>query len=609
MPQEKLRPSFTFDKERMEQLKVIVPEAFADGKINWETLHEALGDYLEDENPQAEHFGLFWPGKREARRLASIPSTGTLVPCVGEGINESSTNNIFVEGDNLEVLKLFQKSYAGRVKIIYIDPPYNTGGDFVYQDDFKEPIDRYLEKTGEIDEENNILTTNPRSNGRFHSNWLTMMYPRMILARTLLKEDGVIFISIDENELSNLWKICDEIFGEENFIANIVWKHTQQSKNDEPYFSRHFNTILVYRKSDSIKEFSFPRTEVDNKNYSNPDSDPKGDWRSGDVRSPNYRRTLCYEIETPSGNKISPPQNGWRWSKQEVIKKIESGEIIFNGDETKITRKIYLNNQKGRTPENVWAGEEFGTTRIANAEIKALFNDLTVFDTPKPTALIKRICQLFSTEKDYLVLDFFAGSCTTADSILSINNEDGGQRTFIMIQLPETTTEGSIARTAGYTNVAQIGKDRIRRVIKKLGKQNDKSIGFKVFKLDRSNFKAWQDYHGEDVKQLEMLFSGAETPLVEGWTSESLLTEVLLIQGFPLDSKIIQQTEFKKNKVQLIESDASAHRLFVCLDDRIHEETETALKVSSGDIFICLDSAMTDQAKMRLANICTLATI
>ncbi|HYV91509.1 MAG TPA: site-specific DNA-methyltransferase [Chitinophagales bacterium] len=368
MPHEKLRPQFTFDEERIAELKRIAPEVFADGKINWETLHEALGDHLEDESADAEHFGLFWAGKRDARRMAAQPSKGTLVPLRGNGVDEDSTRNIFIEGENLEVLKLLQKSYKGRVKMIYIDPPYNTGNDFVYEDDFKEPLEEYLRRTGQLDEEGKPLTTNTKADGRFHSKWLSMMYPRLRLARNLLREDGVIFINIDHNENANLRLLMNEVYGEENFLADVIWKHTQQSKNDERFFSRQYNNLFVYSKSEDIENLRFPRKDQDNKNYSNPDNDPKGLWRSGDVRSPSYRKTLCFKINTPSGKKISSPENGWRWSEAEVLKKIERSEIVFNKDETRIIRKIYLSDQEGRTPENVWIGDNYGTTRSANAE-------------------------------------------------------------------------------------------------------------------------------------------------------------------------------------------------------------------------------------------------
>lgn len=357
--------------------------------VDFDQLRQELSDHIVD-GPQ-ERYRLDWPGKREALAVTNAPVAKTLRPLIEESVNFDETRNLFIEGDNLDALKLLQENYLGLIKLIYIDPPYNTGNDFIYDDDFSQGSDVYLKKSNQVDSEGNRLVANTSANGRFHSDWLSLMYPRLKMARNLLSDDGAIFINIDDSELSNLKSICDEIFGEGNFIANVAWKHTQQSKNDEKYFARVYNSLLIYRKSDSLQKFRFPRTDADNKNYSNPDNDPRGQWRAGDVRSPNFRKTLCYDIVTPSGKKISPPENGWRWSEETVKDKIRTGEISFSRDETRIIRKIYLEDQEGRTPENLWDGEVAGTSRQANTEIKELFDGLAIFDTPKPTALVKRI--------------------------------------------------------------------------------------------------------------------------------------------------------------------------------------------------------------------------
>lgn len=599
---EKLRPSFTFTEERLKELQQVVPEAFADGKINWDTLKEALGEYTEEEGADAEHFGLNWPGKRLARKMAAMPSKGTLIPVPGEGIDEETTRNIFIEGENLEVLKLLQKSYAGRIKMIYIDPPYNTGNDFVYEDDFTEPLEEYLRRTGQLDEEGKLQSTNKRESGRFHSKWLSMMYPRLRLARNLMRDDAIIFINIDHNENSNLRLMMNEIFGEENFLADVIWKHTQQSKNDERFFSRHYNNLLVYAKTQDLDSLRFPRSDSDNKNYSNPDKDPKGDWRSGDVRSPNFRKTLRYNITTPSGKKISPPENGWRWSEKEVLRKISTKEIIFASDESKIIRKIYLKEQDGRTPENVWIGEEFGTTRAANAELKELFGGDVFFDTPKPTNLIIKILDLAFDEKDFIMLDFFAGSGTTAHGIFRKNLLDNGNRQFITVQLDEPIGE-KIDDKKKYKTISNFSKERIKRASKKLKKEFAKSendLGFKIFKLATSNYSNWSDYSGKSSKELETLFSNAVSPLVKGWKPENLLSEIMLIEGFPLDSKI--ETVKTKNTLQTISSDFYEHKLLVCLDKKLDRTTVANLKLEGDDIFICLDSAISDEDKVRLAD-------
>ena len=356
-----------------------------------------------------ERYQFTWSDKKKSVLLANAPINKTLRPvrddettptgadsegklyCGSGSVDFDNTENLYIEGDNLEVLKLLQETYLSKIKMIYIDPPYNTGNDFVYEDDFAQSTEEYLENSGQFDEDGNRMVQNTESNGRFHTDWLNMIYPRLKLAKALLTDDGVIFISIDDNELENIKKCCEEVFGESNFLANIVWKHTQQSKNDEPHFSRQYNHTLVYAKmKSSLPNFYFKRTEEDNKNYSNPDADPKGMWRSGDVRSPNYRKTLRYTITAPNGNIIQPPTNGWRWSEESLRDKISTGEIKFKSDNSGIIRKIYLCDQPGRTPENLWEGQQFGTTRQAASLIKNLFDGVQVFDTPKPIELIKK---------------------------------------------------------------------------------------------------------------------------------------------------------------------------------------------------------------------------
>ncbi len=510
--------------------------------VDFDQLKQELSASI-TEGPQ-ERYHLNWPGKREALLAANAPIAKTLRPVRGESVNFDTTKNLFIEGDNLDALKLLQETYLGKVKLIYIDPPYNTGNDFIYEDDFSEGVNEYLRRSNQKDDLCNRLVANTVANGRFHSDWLSLIYPRLRLARNLLTDDGAIFINIDDSELGNLRKICDEIFGEENFIANVAWKHTQQSKNDERYFARVYNSLLIYRKSDSLIKFRLPRTEADNKNYSNPDGDPKGDWRAGDVRSPSYRKTLCFDITTPSGKKIAPPDNGWRWSEETVREKIRSGEIVFDANESRITRKIYLAEQEGRTPENLWDGELAGTSRQANAELKELFNGEVPFDTPKPTALLKRISQLFYGDSSYIALDFFAGSGSTADAVMQLNAEDGGTRRFIMAQLPEPCVEGSEAFDAGYRNIAEVSKERIRRAGKRIA-ANVASVtfdsGFRVLKIDTSNMA---DIHyapdALEKGKLDMFVDNIKPDR----TPEDLLFQVMLDWGvdlaLPIEKRAIQ---------------------------------------------------------------------
>lgn len=501
--------------------------------INFELLKQMLSPDVVDGD---ECYEFTWVGKKAAIVEANKPIRKTLRPCVEESKNWDTTENLYIEGDNLEVLKLLQESYLGKVKMIYIDPPYNTGNDFIYADDFMRSQEEENEQMGMYDEDENRLFKNTDTNGRFHSDWCSMIYSRLMLARNLLTDDGVIFISIDDNEIENLKKCCEEVFGESNFIANIIWKHTQQSKNDEPHFSRQYNHTLVYAKMKSdLPHFYFERTEEDNKNYSNPDSDPKGLWRSGDVRSPNYRKTLCYSITAPDGSIIQPPANGWRWSEESLQEKITTGEIKFKPDNSGIIRKIYLCDQPGRTPENLWEGSRFGTTRQAAAMIKELFDGVQVFDTPKPIELICKMLEI-ATYDQSIVLDFFSGSATTAHAVMQLNAEDGGHRKFIMVQLPEKCDEASEAYKAGYKNICEIGKERIRRAGDKIKSESpmttqDLDVGFRVLKLDDTNMK--DVYYAPDDYDQGML-AGLESNIKDDRTDLDLLFGCLIDWGLPL---------------------------------------------------------------------------
>ena len=353
------------------------------------------------------------------------------------------------------------------------------------------------------------------------------------------------------------------------------------------------------------------RTEENNVNYSNPDNDPNGPWRTGDVRNALYRRNLIFDITTPSGKVIKPPPNGWRWSRETIASKIKSGEIVFSKDESRIIRKIYLNRVAGRTPETIWFGKDVGTTRDATGELKELFGGVTPFDTPKPSTLIKRIIDVVCDGNDDIILDFFAGSSTTAHAVLHANRDNNSNRQFIMVQLPEPIGDTK------YSTIAEIGKDRIRRVLEKLGsqpalvmKEHNEDLGFKVLTLGPSNFRAWRDYTGNSVGDLQKQFDlFEESPLADGWTPDGLLTEVLLIEGFPLDSTITPQTQWEQNTVSCITSPACAHRLWTCFDETLHPNTVNGLALSDQDVFICRDSALDDNAKLRLSQNGTSKTI
>jgi len=561
--------------DNISKLKELFPEAFTEGKVDFDELREVLGDYIDARD---ERYSFTWNGKSKARRIAQTPSTATLRPCKEESVDWDTTQNLFIEGDNLEVLKLLQKSYHKKVKMIYIDPPYNTGKDFVYKDDFRDNIKNYKEKTGQVNDDGLNLSNNPETSGRYHTDWLNMMYPRLKLARSLLKDDGVIFISIDDNEASNIQKICDEVFGEENRRGILVWQHSIQPKGYSGTFSVHHNFILCYAKSGSYVLQNLPRSDEHNKNYSNPDNDPNGPWRSGDVRNALYRPNLIYKIETPSGKVIQPPEKGWRWSKDTMKQKMSTGEIVFSEDETRIIRKIYLKTLGGRTPETLLLAKEVGSTRDASNEIKSLFDNKQPFDTPKPTKLIEHLTLLSGATNNDIILDFFAGSSTTAHAAMKFNATNNQNLRFIMVQLPEIVEDTSEAFKSGYKNIAQLSKERIRRAeiqIKKNVPDFDGQLGFKVFKLDSTNLKPWSmDFDMSEQDMLEQVENIKAERL-----DEDVLYEVLLKYGLDLTLPITVRV-IKECKL----FDIGMGALLVCLSDDITLEVVEGIANLKGEL-------------------------
>ena len=601
MPITKLTPenNYPYLQERLKALEQAVPEAFADGKINWDTLHEVLNADLEDEG-RDEYFGLNWPGKREARKRAATPSRGTLVPAPGEGVNEDTTENLFIEGDNLEVLKLLQKSYAGKIKMIYIDPPYNTGNDFIYNDDFTDPLEAYLDYTGAKGESGELLTTNTRADGRFHSRWLNMMYPRLILARQLLREDGVIFISIDDNEIHNLRQMMNEIFGEENFLLTFCWRRTDNQSNIGN-FARVKEYILAFAKDRNLVNFEkMELSEIAKNEYRYEDA--KGKFRRQNLID-NTRGRRYFNVTTPSGRIIEGP---WMAEENEINRLIQQDAVYWANGDTPYG-KLYLQDSEGQITSD-WLDKEFGTNQRGSDEINELFGK-RVFDFPKPTKLITHFVKI-SNSKNEIILDFFAGSCTTAHSMIVQNQEDNGNRKFIMVQMNEKSDQSD------YKSIADIGKERIRRVIRRIEskmseetsrlpllqkKQPQFDLGFKVFEYSRSNFKQWKPLQEEKPDALTPLFDNLSNPLIQSWKKEDLLSEVLLMEGFPLTSKVTYLENLLKNQVyQVTAPDFCEHDLFVCLDETLQLATIDLLKMEKEDIFICLDSALSDELKARL---------
>jgi len=605
MPHEKLLPSFTFTEDRINKLFKIAPEAFADGKINWDVLQEALGTQIEDEGAEAEQFGLFWPGKREARRKASIPSYGTLIPVKGEGVNEDTTRNIFIEGENLDTLKLLQKSYTSQIKAIYIDPPYNNGDDFIYDDNFTEPLDVYLKYTGQLDGEGNPLTTNTKADGRFHSKWLTMIYPRLRLARSLLKLEGVIFVSIDDNEVHNLKQVLNEIFGEENFEGHIHWRRRHNQPNDKTkMIGTVAEHILVYAKdSKALKEVGVGKVDITG-SFSNPDDDARGPWASKPWKVGSDQSGSRYKIKSPTGKIFDEYWMGEEDTYKDFLK---DNRIVFPKSGDGLPRKKYFQSEReaeGQCATNWWSHEEFGHNQGANDEMTDLFGVKNIFSNPKPTKLITSLFQLANVKANDIVLDFFAGSGTSGHAAMKYSIENSFPIKFICIQLQEEIDSSKEAYKVGYRRISEISKDRIKYSIKALKKETKKKdiidLGFKVFRLASSHFKAWKPYIGKNIEEVENLFS--ESPLLSNWSEQGLLTEIILQEGFPLDSNITADNSYKKNRVYQVISEFCEHKLLVCLDKKVSTETISNIKRDDKDIFICLDSAITDAQKITLSD-------
>ena len=546
--------SLTPQQEKLNALRDLLPEAFVEGKIDWEKLKASLG---EDINFSNERYVLNWAGKSDAFKVLQTPTTSTLIPAKDESLNFDETENIFIEGENLEVLKVLQKSYFGKVKMIYIDPPYNTGSDsFIYPDKFAETKEEYEKRVGDKDEEgymtkDGMFKQNSKENGQYHSNWLNMMYPRLFLAKNLLRQDGAIFISIDDNEVHNLRLLMNEVFGEENFIASFIWEKRLNRENRKKVSTRHDYILCYVKNSNNIDDAisQLPMTEEAIARYKNPDNDPRGSWKSdpASAQAGHGTKSQFYTLTAPNGKKHEL-QSGrcWVYTEPVMENEIKEGKIWFGKDGNGVPRvKTYLNSkERGLTPETIWFASEASTNEAAKNSLKTLFDGMAVFETPKPYQLLQIAMRIAA--KEGIILDFFGGTAATAHAVLDLNNQDKGSRKFICVQLAELCEEKSEALKAGYKTIADIAKERIRRVSKKIEEENPKydgDIGFKVLKLSDSNFKQWQQIKGKDEKALEEQMKLFVDPVSKNATIENMMYELLLKSGKDLNSKI----EHKEN--------------------------------------------------------------
>lgn len=585
----------------------------AEGKVSLAIDFDKLRQELSSEivEGREERYQFTWPDKKKAILLANSPINATLRPCREESVDFDNTQNLYIEGDNLDVLKCLKETYLGKVKMIYIDPPYNTGNDFVYEDDFAESTSEYLANSGQYDEQGNRLVTNSESNGRFHTDWLNMIYPRLKVARDLLREDGVIFISIDDNEVENLRKICDEVFGENNFVNQIIWHKKYGAANDAQYLSDVHDYIILYCKNKSMWHPNlFERPAELNAKYKNPDNDPRGPWIATNLSVKTYSAANDYVITSPSGMQFTPPPSRcWVVSKEKYEEMLADNRITFGSDGlSRPYKKTFLSEvQQGIVPTTIWSYDDAGHNIGAKSEIRDLFKGMRVpFDTPKPTKLIKRIISMSESKNhDDIILDFFAGSSTTADAIMQMNAFDSGHRKYILVQISESTTEKSVAKIEGFKSICEIGKERIRRAGKKIkdeldAKQQENGlfikreeeqpldIGFRVLKLDSSNME--DIYYSPAEYNQQTLFTKTES-VKSDRTSEDLLFQVMLELGATLDSKI-EQIEIEDKTIYNVAN----NYLIACFDNEINDSIVTAIAKMQPQYAVFRDSSMADDS-------------
>ena len=589
----------------LEALRELVPGAFTETRepsgeltyrVDWDMLRELLGDTIRESDE--ETYGFLWVGKQEAKRAAAKPTRQTLRPVPEESVDWDTTENLYIEGDNLEVLKLLQRAYLGRVKMIYIDPPYNTGNDFVYEDDFAMSREEEDELMGNIDEENRRLRGNPKTESRYHSDWCSMIYSRLLLARTLLANDGVIFISIDDNEVHHLRCICDEVFGASNFIAQLIWERAYAPKNDAKYVSNSHDYVLMYAKQiDGFKIGRLPRTAEANARYSNPDNDPRGVWKASDLSVKTYTPENDYVITTPSGRRVEPPAGRcWSLSSKAFEERLRQNRIWFGSDGNSVPAiKRFLSELKydGMAPTSILFHKEVGHSQAATQALNKLMEG-GYFDGPKPLGLLRRLLTMANLDPDSIVLDFFSGSATTAHAVMQLNAEDGGKRRYICVQLREETPEDSEARKAGYDTICEIGKERIRRAGRKIREEHalqgdELDTGFRVLSLDSSNM---EDVYFEPSEMTQdKLFAQEEDLVKPGRTELDLLFGCMVDWGVQLSYPM--RTEEVEGKRLYVVNEGG---LVACFDRDITLETIRHMAALAPERVIFRESCFTSDA-------------
>ncbi|HHH0296192.1 TPA: site-specific DNA-methyltransferase [Yersinia enterocolitica] len=563
--------SMNITEDNISKLKSLFPKAFNEENIDFDVLKQLLGENVDEKE---ERYGLNWHGKRQARQLALTPSRGTLRPCKDESVDWDNTKNLMIEGDNLEVLKLLQKSHAGKVKLIYIDPPYNTGKDFVYPDNFQDNMKNYLEITGQT-EDGVRISSNSETSGRYHTDWLNMMYPRIKLARNLLKEDGFIFLSIDDNEVNNLKLMCDDIFGQENFVANVIWQKKYSTKADSKNFSESHDYILCYKKSDQSKILGLPRSKQQESTYKNLDNDPRGVWASDNLLRTEVRDYAVFGITSPSGMEHYPPAgSSWRFNKDKIEELISDNRIWFGEDGNNKPRLKRFRSEVRDTipPQTLWGFEHVGHTDEGTKQLAELFDSTrSPFPNPKPVRLLQRIVQIATKEND-IIMDFFAGSGTTGQAVYELNETDKQDRKFILVQLPETLSKSNKEDLSAIyfceeldkpLYLSELTKERLRRAgnkVKAINPDWNGDTGFRVFKLDTSNIRPWEATAETLSEQIDAYVS----PILEGRSEEDLLTELMLKRGIDL-SVNIETRQFDGLTVSCVDGG----KLFTCFTSQI----------------------------------------